>query len=132
MKKFAVIILAVALCAAIFVPTTLVSAQNSDRAQNNSEKVMPPGKPSSPKLKAKFRKAPSDKKAHNQYIVVLAEEVEDVEQEAERLIVGHGGSRHNQHTYRRALKGFSVWTTEGAARKMAEDPRVEFVEEDRS
>ena len=135
MKRFVLALLATALCAAVFLVPTLVRAQNTEKQnteKQTADKAAPPGadKSAAPKLKAKFRKARAEKKAPNQYIVVLSDEVADVEQEAERLIVGHGGSRHNQHTFRRALKGFSVWTTEAAARKMSEDPRVEFVEED--
>jgi subtilisin family serine protease len=134
MKKFAAILVLVAVCATIFVVPALVRAQGQGQGseKQNSEKVVPPGanKSAAPKLKAKFRKARADKKAYNQYIVVFAEEVENVDQEADRLIVGHGGNRQDQHTFRRALKGFSVFTTEAAARKMSEDPRVAFVEED--
>jgi subtilisin family serine protease len=124
MKKLATFVLTAALCAASFVPASV-------GAQGNDKKEVPPGaKHDSPKLKAKFRKVKSEKKVPNQYIVVLNDDVTDVEREAGRLIVNHGGSRQDQKTYRRALKGFSVWTSEQAARKMAEDPAVAFVEED--
>lgn len=123
MKRLSRFALAAVLCAAAFIPAR-VGAQNSDKA-------LPPGaKATSPKLKAKFRKVKAEKKVPNQYIVVFNDDVEDVEKEAMRLIVGHGGSRQNQQTYGRALKGFSLWTSEAAARNMAEDPSVAFVEED--
>ena len=124
MKKLATFVLTAALCAASFVP-------GSVSAQGNDKKEVPPGaKNDSPKLRAKFRKGKPEKKVPNQYIVVLNDEVADVEREADRLIVNHGGSRQDQKTYRRALKGFSIWTSEQAARKIAEDPAVAFVEED--
>jgi len=124
MKKLATFVLTAALCAASFVPAAV-------SAQGNDKKDVPPGaKNDSPKLKAKFRKVKAEKKVPNQYIVVLNDDVADIEQEAGRLIVNHGGSRQNQKTFRRALKGFSVWTSEQAARKIAEDPAVAFVEED--
>ena len=123
MKRFLTFALSAVLCGAALTATR-VGAQNPD-------KVLPPGaKQSSPKLKAKFRKVKAEKKVPNQYIVVFNDDVADVENEAVRLIVGHGGSRNDHHTYTRALKGFSVWTSEAAARKMAEDPAVAFVEED--
>jgi subtilisin family serine protease len=123
MKRLLTFALAAVLCGMAYTPAR-VGAQNSDKA-------VPPGaKAHSPKLKAKFRKVKAEKKVPNQYIVVFNDDVSDVENEATRLIVGHGGSRHSQRTYTRALKGFSVWTSEAAARKMAEDPAVAFVEED--
>ena len=123
MKRFLTFALAAVLCGATLIPTG-VGAQKSD-------KDVPPGaKAHSPKLKAKFRKVKAEKKVPNQYVVVFNDDVEDVEKEAVRLIVEQGGSRHDQRTYARALKGFSVWTSEAAARKMAEDPAVAFVEED--
>ncbi|HEX8722098.1 MAG TPA: S8 family peptidase [Pyrinomonadaceae bacterium] len=123
MKRLLTFALTAVLCGVALTPAP-VGAQNSD-------KVLPPGaKANSPKLKAKFRKVKAEKKVPNQYIVVFNEDVADVENEASRLVVNHGGSRHSHHTYTRALKGFSVWTSEAAARKMAEDPAVAFVEED--
>lgn len=75
----------------------------------------------------KFRR--TDKKIKDQYIVVLKDDA-DPDGEAARLSREHGGDRTDGHTYRRALKGFSVRMNENQARRMAEDPRVEFVEED--
>jgi len=75
----------------------------------------------------KFRR--TDKKIKDQYIVVLKDDA-DPDAEAARLSREHGGDRNEGHTYRRALKGFSVRMNENQARRMAEDPRVEFVEED--
>ncbi|HEX5703349.1 MAG TPA: S8 family serine peptidase [Pyrinomonadaceae bacterium] len=75
----------------------------------------------------KFRR--TDKKIKDQYIVVLKDDA-DPDGEAARLSREHGGDRTEGHTYRRALKGFSVRMNENQARRMAEDPRVEFVEED--
>ncbi|HEV2861061.1 MAG TPA: S8 family serine peptidase [Pyrinomonadaceae bacterium] len=125
MKKFATFFLTAALCAATLLPGTAA-------AQKKDKEVPPGARNDSPKLKAKFRKAHPDKKVPNQFIVVLNDDVADVEQEADRLVVNHGGSRHNQKTYRRALKGFTIWTSDAAARKIAEDPAVAFVEEDQT
>ncbi len=124
-KKLTASLTALVLCAVTLLPAQ-VFGQNSD-------KVVPPGaRNSSPKLKAKFRRSPAEKKIPDQYIVVLNDDVEDVEQEAERLAIEHGGSRYNQHTYRRVLKGYSVWMPEAQARKLAQDPRVDYVEEDQT
>ncbi|HKU74192.1 MAG TPA: S8 family serine peptidase [Pyrinomonadaceae bacterium] len=78
----------------------------------------------------KFRRMRADKKIANQYIVVLKDDVADVDGEAHRLARDFGGDRGNGQTYHRALKGFSVRMNEQQARRLAEDPNVEFVEED--
>lgn len=74
----------------------------------------------------KFRK--NDKKIPQQYIVVLNEDVEDVERISDDLSRSHAGLR--DHTYRNAIKGFSVTMSDGMARKLAEHPSVAWVEED--
>jgi len=79
---------------------------------------------------SKFRRMRADKKIPNQYIVVLKDNVGDVEAEALRLARDFGGDRSNGHTYDRALKGFSVRMNEQQAQRLADDPRVAFVEED--
>lgn len=78
----------------------------------------------------KFRRARADKRIANQYIVVLKDDVADVEGESIRLANNFGGDRGNGHVYQRALKGFSVRMNEQQAARLAEDPRVDFVEED--
>ena len=78
----------------------------------------------------KFRRMRADKRITNQYIVVLKDNVADVESEALRLARDFGGDRNGGHTYRSALKGFSVRMPEEQAAKLAQDPRVAFVEED--
>ena len=78
----------------------------------------------------KFRRAQADKRVANQYIVVLKDNVDDVEGEAIRLSRDFGGDRAGGHTYNRALKGFSVRMPEQQAARLADDPRVAFVEED--
>lgn len=78
----------------------------------------------------KFRRARAEKRIANQYIVVLKDDVADVEGEAIRLANAFGGDRNDTHTYRRALKGFSVRMPEQQATRLADDPRVAFVEED--
>ena len=72
----------------------------------------------------------------NQYIVVLHDDAaggasateDSVGGVADELSRGHGGQR--RHVYTRALKGFSVRMPEAAARRLSEDPRVAYVEED--
>ena len=78
----------------------------------------------------KFRRARADKRIANQYIVVLKDDVADVEGESIRLANNFGGDRSNGQVYQRALKGFSVRMNEQQAARLAEDPRVDFVEED--
>jgi subtilisin family serine protease len=78
----------------------------------------------------KFRRMRADKKIANQYIVVLKDDVADVDGEAFRLARDFGGDRNNGQTYHRAIKGFSVRMSEQQALRLANDPRVEFVEED--
>ena len=79
---------------------------------------------------AKFRRTRADKRIANQYIVVLKDDVADVDAEAVRLSRDFGGDRNGGHTYKHAIKGFSVRMPEERAAKLAEDPRVAFVEED--
>ena len=79
---------------------------------------------------SKFRRMRADKRIPNQYIVVLKDNVGDVGGEAVRLSRDFGGDRNGGHTYRHAVKGFSVRMSEKQATRLANDPRVEFVEED--
>jgi subtilisin family serine protease len=78
----------------------------------------------------KFRRLSADKRIANQYIVVLNENVSDVDAEALRLARDFGGDRNGGHTYHKAIKGFSVRMSEQQAARLANDPRVDFVEED--
>jgi subtilisin family serine protease len=79
---------------------------------------------------SKFRRVRADTRIANQYIVVLKDDVADVETEAINLARDFDGDRNGGHTYHRALKGFSVRMSEQQAMRLANDPRVEFVEED--
>jgi len=79
---------------------------------------------------SKFRRMRADKRIANQYIVVLKDDVADVDSEALRLARDFGGDRNGGFTYHRALKGFSVRMPEQQAVRLADDPRVAFVEED--
>jgi subtilisin family serine protease len=81
---------------------------------------------------AKFRRARQDRRIAGQYIVVLKSSVADVDTEAARLSQNYFGDRGNGHTYRRAIKGFTVRMSEDQASKLSEDPRVAFVEEDQT
>lgn len=78
----------------------------------------------------KFRRTSADKKIANQYIVVLKDDVGDVDGVAHRLARDFGGDRNSGQTYHRAIKGFSVRMNERQAQRLADDPQVEFVEED--
>src|SRR3989441_700457 len=77
----------------------------------------------------KFRRARADKRISGQYIVVLNNNT-DPDTEAVRLSHDFGGDRGGGHTFRRAVKGFSVRMSEDAAMRLANDPHVAFVEED--
>ncbi|HKU75206.1 MAG TPA: S8 family serine peptidase [Pyrinomonadaceae bacterium] len=79
---------------------------------------------------SKLRRTRADKRIPNQYIVVLKDNVGDVEGEAARLSLDFSGDRNGGHTYRHAIKGFSVRMSEQKALRLADDPRVAFVEED--
>ena len=70
----------------------------------------------------------ANKKIPDQYIVVFEPRVEDVAGVAEELVRGNKGRKN--HVYGKALKGFSATLSEKAALKIAEDPRVAYVEED--
>jgi subtilisin family serine protease len=75
----------------------------------------------------RFRRAESGKRVQDQYIVMLKSNA-DPDQESARLSRDFGGDRG--HVYRHAIKGFSAHMSEEKAMRMANDPRVEFVEED--
>jgi subtilisin family serine protease len=79
---------------------------------------------------SKFRRVRVDKRIANQYIVVLKDDVADVDGEAVRLSRDFAGDRNGGQTYKHAIKGFSVRMSEERAAKLADDPRVAFVEED--
>jgi subtilisin family serine protease len=78
----------------------------------------------------KFRRLRAEQRIPNQYIVVLKDSVADVDSEAIRLARDFGGDRAGGQTYHSALKGFSVRMPEEQALRLANDPRVAFVEED--
>lgn len=111
MKKTLVLFAVVAMAVAVVVLTT-VHGQNPN---SNS---------------SKFRRARAEKRIPNQYIVVLKDDVGDVETAAINLARDFNGDRNGGHTYNRALKGFSVRMSEQQALRLANDPRVDFVEED--
>lgn len=110
MKKTLVLFVLVALSVAVVVFTAA-------HGQNNNGN-------------GKFRRTKPDKRIANQYIVVLKDDTADVEGESIRLSRDFGGDRNGGHTYQRALKGFSVRLNEQQAARLANDPQVEFIEED--
>ena len=74
----------------------------------------------------KFRT--TEKKVQDQYIVVIKDGFPtNVAGLADDLAARHAGVR--DHVYSSALRGFSVTMTEGMARRLAEHPLVEYVEE---
>ncbi|MGH9907240.1 MAG: S8 family peptidase [Pyrinomonadaceae bacterium] len=114
MKKSSMLYLLIALCLSLIIlPAVYSSGSGSSLAQGG-----------------KFRRAQADKRIPEQYVVVLKNDVSDVDLEAARLARDHNGDRANGFTYRHALKGFSVRMPEAQALRLAEDPRVAFVEED--
>jgi subtilisin family serine protease len=76
----------------------------------------------------KFRK--TEKKVPDQYIVVFDDAVSDEEIDAlsDDLSRKHAGLR--EYVYTSAVKGFSVKMSEGMAKKLSEDDRIAWVEED--
>jgi aqualysin 1 len=108
MKQPLILIVRVAVC--VMMALNVVSGQ--DAGQN------------------KLQRAPADRRIDGQYIVVLKDGKADVEAEATRLARSYYGDRSHGHTYRYALKGFSIRMSERQAQKMAIDPRVSFIEED--
>ena len=111
MKKTLLLFILVTTCVAVIVLTT-VHGQDS---HSNT---------------AKLRRAQAGRRIPNQYIVVLKNDVADVESEALRLARDFGGDRGGGFTYHVAIKGFSGRMPEVQALKLADDPRVAFVEED--
>jgi len=67
-------------------------------------------------------------KIKDHYIVVLNDRLEDVEAIADDLTKLHGGKKN--HVYKHTVKGFAVELSEKKALKLAEDARVEYVQED--
>jgi subtilisin family serine protease len=70
-----------------------------------------------------------EKRIRGQYIVVLKNDA-DPDSESVRLSRDFSGDRSGGYTFRRALKGFSMRMSEAQAMRLADDPRVDFVEED--
>jgi subtilisin family serine protease len=107
MKRFVItlaIVISLSLCAAI--PSFITV-----RGQNGN----------------KFRRTNAAKRVFGQYIVVLNN---NADPDTEGIRIGRDFSGERMHTYRRALKGFSMRMSEAAALRLADDPRVAFVEED--
>src|SRR4029453_9211689 len=109
MKRFLASLVIVVLCA-LLVGLTGVRGQDSSGS-------------------GKFRRVRAEKRIHEQYIVVLKNDA-DPNLEAARLSREYSGDRSGGYTYYKAIKGFSVRMPEAAALRMANDPRVEFIEED--
>jgi hypothetical protein len=66
----------------------------------------------------------------NRYIVVLNDSTpgDQVSPVAADMVRVHPGTIH--HTYRYAIKGFSIEMPEAAAIALSNDPRIDFVEQD--
>src|SRR5687767_2239115 len=102
MKRVLALLVAVALCAAAFLPLP-APAQGRSQAP-----------------KGKFRKA--QRAITDQYIVVLKDDLPgyEVASSARDLAGFHGGL--TRHIYQHALKGFSVRLTEAAALALSQGP----------
>jgi len=72
----------------------------------------------------------SKNKVSGQYIIVLEDRVDEaaVDDIADDIVKTSRGVK--KHTYKHALKGFSAELSEKEALRIAEDPRVKYVEED--
>src|SRR5688572_25542724 len=84
----------------------------------------------SPQVPAKFRRHAGEK-VPNHYVVVLHDSAGSdaaVSGLSDELTRGHRGER--LYVYTRALKGFAARLSEADARRLSEDPRVAYVEED--
>jgi subtilisin family serine protease len=68
------------------------------------------------------------KKIPNSYIIVFQDRVEDVEGAAGELTRLSRGQL--KHLYKTALKGFAAQLSEQDAARIAQDPRVKYIEED--
>src|SRR3989338_2728080 len=69
-------------------------------------------------------------KIPGQYIVVFKDKVADADSESDKIAKTHKLERI--HTYNRAIKGFTARMSEAELEKIKNDPRVEFVTEDRA
>ena len=118
MRKLLTLVAIVALCGATLT-TTFVEGSRPSASPEKAEKYRAKGKDAIP----------------DQYIVVLNEEAaglrgdfSQAEQVADVLAGAYGGKL--KHVYKHALQGFSVTLKKDAALALADDPRVEYVEED--
>jgi len=83
-----------------------------------------------PAVLAKFRRHPGER-IPGKYIVVLRADpssASTVSEVADELSRRHGGER--LHSYTHALRGYAARVSEAVARRLSEDPRVAYVEED--
>lgn len=119
------------LAVALFVTLMVVPSSTSGRTQKpiNLQEGQEPGKVNIERFRRAERPVP------NQYIVVLNDLAAGpkgkhslVPTIASNLKDIHGGTVNR--IYRNALSGFSIKLSEAAARRLSEDPRVAFVEED--
>lgn len=69
-------------------------------------------------------------KIPGQYIVVFKDKVADAELESDKIAKFHKLERI--HTYNRAIKGFTARMSDAELEKVKNDPRVDFVAEDRA
>jgi aqualysin 1 len=122
MRKIFALLIVVALTAAALVTLNL-------QGNNAAAAPAPQGRSANKYLSRGADRVP------DQYIVVLEESAAGplgrfnfAGQAAEALAAAYGGQV--QHVYGAALNGFSVRMPEAAARRLSEDPRVLYVEED--
>ena len=75
---------------------------------------------------SKFRR--SAEPVPNQYVVVLADDTDDVV--ATAVVQARTSGGEIGRTFHHALRGYVLRASESAARRLAEDPQVKYVEED--
>jgi subtilisin family serine protease len=119
-------LLALGIFVAVMVVPTATSGQIESQVSQQVQQDLPD-------VAGKFRRA--ERPVLNEYIVVLNDEAVGpkggrslVPTVASNLRAIYGGSL--RRTYQHALSGFSVRMSEAAARRLSNDPRVAFVEED--
>jgi subtilisin family serine protease len=117
----------VGLLAVVFFTGTMVAPSSSSGGYSNAQ-----SKQDRIGAVEKFLRA--ERPVRNEYIVVLNDlaagpkgEFSLVPTVAKNLMAIHGGSL--KRTFKHALLGFTIRMSEAAARRLSEDPRVAFVEE---
>ncbi len=72
---------------------------------------------------------PQGRNIPDAFIVVLNDDVQGVDTEAEVMTRGLGGARPD-HIYKHTIKGFSIKAPEAAIRGLLNNPKVKYIEQD--